>query len=185
MPRILNIIHDDEYRDFVFRLLMMLEPRLVSRGTVLFDEMEGVQEFIFIMSGNIDIGFKVNNKPQFVVRRSTGNLVGGYECCYDVNSHYLYKCRETKAEGFMLRKTSIFDLKEDFEDLMRDFSENIKRKFFTQVKFVIERERRAYLERYKKTTQDNIVTLLPKDTIVEESPAKGNNPFRHAVFEFI
>lgn len=88
----------------------------------------------------------------------------------------------------MLRKTKVFELKEEFEDLMRDFSELIKKKYFTQVKFVIERERRQFLERYKKAGQDKIVTLQPKESVdpdaIKDSGAKAN-PFWQAVFEFM
>ena len=43
--------------------LMMLEPRFIPKGQVVSDEMEETEEIIFIRSGNIDVAYKINNKP--------------------------------------------------------------------------------------------------------------------------
>lgn len=48
------------YRNFMFDLLQVLEPRVQQRNEIIFQELEEVNEVIFFTSGSIDIGFEIN-----------------------------------------------------------------------------------------------------------------------------
>ena len=45
-----------------------LEPRIEKAGSVLFEELDEINEVIFIMVGTIEIGFEINKTRKFVIR---------------------------------------------------------------------------------------------------------------------
>jgi hypothetical protein len=49
-------------------LLYQLEPRREEKGVVIFDELDEVNEAIFMEKGWIDVGFEINRKQSFVIR---------------------------------------------------------------------------------------------------------------------
>ena len=42
--------------------LYKLEPRREEKGVVVFDELDEVNEAIFIENGQVDVGFEINRK---------------------------------------------------------------------------------------------------------------------------
>ena len=48
---------NDDYRDFMMRLLDKLKPRFQNSGDILVYENDEVNEVIFISSGRVDIGY--------------------------------------------------------------------------------------------------------------------------------
>jgi hypothetical protein len=59
---------DFHYRKFMEALLNHLEPRRVEKGVIIYDELDEVNEVIFIETGMIDVGFEINRKQNFVIR---------------------------------------------------------------------------------------------------------------------
>ena len=160
---------DDEFRDFIFAILMMIEPRFLRHNEKLYDELETVEDMFFIMSGSVDVAFKINNKRVFVVRLRSGKSIGGYYCAFNEPSEYLYQCRSNIAEGYMLRKNELLGLKDDYEQLLNEFCNNFKQKYFTQIKFIMELERKAQLNLYKKRALTaKLVTMIPNDFAIQD-----------------
>ena len=44
-----------------------LVPRYEEKGTIILDELDEVNEIIFVSKGLVDVGFRINNVPNFVV----------------------------------------------------------------------------------------------------------------------
>lgn len=42
--------------------LYLLEPRREEKGVIIFDELDEVNEAIFIEHGSVDVGFEINRK---------------------------------------------------------------------------------------------------------------------------
>ena len=53
---------DQPYREFMMEVLRNLEPRLEVMGTIIFEELDDINEVIFVQKGSVDIGFEVNKK---------------------------------------------------------------------------------------------------------------------------
>ena len=60
--------HDFHYKTFMESLLYLLEPRIEQRGVILQDELDEVNEVVFFENGQVDVGFCINRKQQFVIR---------------------------------------------------------------------------------------------------------------------
>jgi CRP-like cAMP-binding protein len=83
--------YDQHYRKFMEALLYSMEPRREERGEILFDELDEVNEVFFIERGQIDIGFEINRKKQYVFRLSQDVQVGSYNVTFDKRSRYIFK----------------------------------------------------------------------------------------------
>jgi hypothetical protein len=53
---------NQSYREFFIYALSFLEPRYETKGTVMIEELEMVQEVNFIVKGNTIYGFEFNKK---------------------------------------------------------------------------------------------------------------------------
>jgi hypothetical protein len=72
-------------------LLYSLEPRREEKGVIIFDELDEVNEAIFIEKGSIDVGFEINRKKQFVIRLIQDVQIGSYNITFDKRSKYIFK----------------------------------------------------------------------------------------------
>ena len=59
-------------------MLSFLEPRFELKYAVLLDEMEEVNEIIFINKGKVAIGYSVNKKRKYSIVKTDMCVVGAY-----------------------------------------------------------------------------------------------------------
>ena len=52
----------------MINILTCLEPRFEEKGTILYNELEEMNEVIFFSKGKVDIGYEFNYKKKFVIR---------------------------------------------------------------------------------------------------------------------
>ena len=67
----------------MIQILQYLEPRIEVAGIILFDELDEVNEVIFIMQGTVDMGFELNKMRKIALRFRKSNVFGAYECIKD------------------------------------------------------------------------------------------------------
>ena len=63
-------------------ILRNLEPRFAEEDSILFNELDEVDEVIFISKGQIDIGFNINREPKYIVRLFDRSMPGVYHCTF-------------------------------------------------------------------------------------------------------
>ena len=84
-------------------ILSKLEPRKELKETVIFNELDDFTEILFFIKGYIDIGFELNRKRYFVLRKGHGVVIADHGCTFNHSSNFIYKTH-TDCEGFSLRK---------------------------------------------------------------------------------
>mmetsp|Transcript_13800 Transcript_13800/g.21548 ORF Transcript_13800/g.21548 Transcript_13800/m.21548 type:complete len:92 (-) Transcript_13800:13-288(-) len=84
-------------------ILQMLEPIEFAPYTIVFHELEGVDEVHFIMSGQIDVGYEINHIAKYKLRFRGNFLVGGFEICYNRRSELIYRTK-AHSHGYFIRK---------------------------------------------------------------------------------
>ena len=100
---------DEPYRFFMLGLLQNFEPRLEPKGSIIYKELEEIQEVLFQESGAIDIGFEVNRVTKYCLRLKKGTIIGAYNCTE--NKRMLFTFRSASdVHGFMVRKHTWLDL---------------------------------------------------------------------------
>ena len=84
-------------------VLSKLEPRLEKAETILIQELDDFTEILFFSKGQIDIGFEINRKKYYVLRKKRSIVIGDHACTFNHTSKYIYKTH-TQCEGFSIRK---------------------------------------------------------------------------------
>lgn len=84
---------DQEYRSFMMFLLTHLEPRREEEGAILFEELQGVNEVVFVEQGIVEIGYDINKVRKFVLRYNNKTVVGAYNCTFSKQSIFVYRCK--------------------------------------------------------------------------------------------
>ncbi len=77
----------------IIETLRNLEPRIEMKGSILFEELDEVNEIIFVQKGTIDIGFDINKIRRFVLRFQNYFEIGAYNCTFIERSQFVYKCK--------------------------------------------------------------------------------------------
>ena len=95
--------NDQQYREFMTKILSKLEPRQEEVDVILYNELDDFYEILYFNRGQIDIGFEINRKKYFVLRQKKNIIVAAYGCTFNINSQYIYKTH-TVCSGFSLRK---------------------------------------------------------------------------------
>ena len=91
------------YRNFMFELLQVLEPRIQLKNEIIFNELDEVNEVIFFMSGSIDIGFEINRHQIYVLRIDNNILIGGYNVAYNKRTKFIYKTYK-ECNGYSIKR---------------------------------------------------------------------------------
>ena len=79
------------YRNFMIDMLRNLEPRREAANVVIYDELDEVNEVIFINQGTYEIGFEMNRIQTFVLRFKDSNVIGAYGVTFNKRTLFLYK----------------------------------------------------------------------------------------------
>ena len=118
-------------------LFMQMEPRQEEKGTVIFNELDEVNEMIFNERGSIDVGFQITKKNYMCVRINQGSIICGFNCMANKKNQFVYKA-VTKIEGYMLRKHVWFDLMDSFERVASILKLNVKNHFVNKIQKKVE-----------------------------------------------
>ena len=70
---------------------------------VLFEELGEINEIIFVLNGEMDVGFDINKIRNYVYRFNSNYVIGAYNCTFSERSLFVYKCR-TDCQGYYIRK---------------------------------------------------------------------------------
>ena len=84
-------------------ILIELEPRIEERLVILYQELDDFTEILFLNKGSIDIGFEINKKACYVIRKSNGCIIADLGCTFNHKSNYIYRTH-TECRGYSIRK---------------------------------------------------------------------------------
>jgi hypothetical protein len=66
----------------MFEIFKNLEPRYEEAGTIIFEELQSIDDILFISRGTLDVGFEINRKKTFVMRYTNKIVVGAFNCTF-------------------------------------------------------------------------------------------------------
>lgn len=52
--------NDQEYRQFILKLMFSLEPRVYSPNEIIYEELDDASEILFVMEGTYNVGYILN-----------------------------------------------------------------------------------------------------------------------------
>ena len=124
---------DPAYRDFMMQFLRDLDPRHVVGGSMIFDELDDINEVIFIKKGVVEIGYQMNKQRRYVVRYENKTMIGAYNCTCNMRIIFCYRAR-TDCEGYTIRKEAWVRLLNQHQEVGDLIKLNVERDYITNIK---------------------------------------------------
>tara|TARA_B110000285_G_scaffold217775_1_gene266525 strand:- start:525 stop:830 length:306 start_codon:yes stop_codon:yes gene_type:complete len=85
---------DQVYREFMMKVITLLEPRTEDKGTIIYVTIQEVEEMFFIMKGTVDIGFEESRNTKYVLRLAKRNVIGAFNCTFNKKTLFMYKASQ-------------------------------------------------------------------------------------------
>ena len=82
---------DQEYRDFMVSICKALNPRFERAGEILYQEFESYCEVLFVLKGDVALGFEVNKKKYFMYKYPNHSVIGSYNVTFNQEGAIMYK----------------------------------------------------------------------------------------------
>ena len=127
---------DEQYRDFMTKILMSLEPRCEPKKTIMANELDEFNEITFIQKGSIVIGYEINNQKRYCIKYDDNAVIGAYECMFNKRSAFIYTAL-TEIEGLFIRKSILNELREDFDHISFCFRRNILLEYLMNIRIKV------------------------------------------------
>jgi len=71
-------------------ICFVLEPRMEEKHTILLDELEEVNEILFIGTGSVIVGYEINKMKKYCIRYDNYCIIGSYELAHNMRSDFVY-----------------------------------------------------------------------------------------------
>lgn len=68
-----------------------LEPRHFAKEDTIYDDMEEVEEIIFVVSGSYLVGYTVNSTEYFALKMGPKTIIGDHSVMFNKRSEFLYR----------------------------------------------------------------------------------------------
>lgn len=124
---------DNNYQQFMLKLLQSLEPRSYPPHSFLFELDEEVNEQVYIHGGSITVGFQFNDQRYYHVKLEKKSCIGAYENMMSHNSEFYYRAINP-VEGLSIRKLKIKPLVDRYPPLRHQMERKIITNYFTNIK---------------------------------------------------
>ena len=72
-------------------MMQNLEPRHFTAEETIYDDMEDVEEIIFVVSGSYLVGYKVNSTEYFALKMGAKTIIGDHSVMFNKRSEFLYR----------------------------------------------------------------------------------------------
>lgn len=130
-------------------ILSQLEPRKEEADTILIRELDDFREILFFNIGSLDIGFEINKKKYFVLRKRKSLIVGDHGCTFQHRCLYIYKTHSV-CEGFSIRRQAWSQiLQTQDQEIVTQLKQRISSMFFFKIQIKVNKEKRHELNRLK------------------------------------
>jgi hypothetical protein len=104
--------------------LQYLEPRQISKKTIILDEFDEVIELLFVTKGQVVIGYEVNKVKKYCVKVRDKCMIGSNGVAQNQRSEFIY-CALTRLECLTIRKEKWMGVQEESPEVAQKFMSNI------------------------------------------------------------
>lgn len=125
------------------QILSSLEPRRQNGDTIIYYELDDLVEVLFFNKGEVDIGFEINKRQKYVLRRSGNIIIADLGCTFNQNSEFIYRA-DTDCHGYSIRKNKWHNIinSDEYPELAIQLKSLIIQTYFYKLKIKIMREKR-------------------------------------------
>ena len=133
------------YRDFMMSIVRNLEPRIEKKDSTIFEELDDINEVVFIEEGQVEIGYELNKKKKYVLRYYGHTLIGAYNCTFNVRAIFCYRAK-TDCTGFSIRKQIWMSILNDYDEIGNYVKDNVELDYFTKIKDKVMYHKNKHIE---------------------------------------
>ncbi len=72
-------------------IMKNMEPRKFFAGDTIYNDMEEVEEIIFVLTGDYLIGYSINSIEHFALRLGCKTVIGDHSLMFRKRSEFLYR----------------------------------------------------------------------------------------------
>ena len=151
----------------MLQLLQYLEPRQEDAGTILFQELDEINEVIFIETGECDIGYEINKQQKYVIRYSKSTVVGAFNCTFNKRAIFCYKAN-SECKGYSIRRSNWVQLvdENEFPNISKILKKNVEYDYLTNIKNkVLDCKKKHILKYQKRSDYQQMLTIIPHDAL--------------------
>ena len=138
---------DKDYADFITSIFKILEVRIITKNTVIQEEISECNEIIFVERGIYMMGFQVNKKDYYKRQFKEGSIINAFNVLYGCRSQYLVKASRNMNCQW-IRKTDLKQLLLEFPAFEIGFKQNSIKDYNMNV--------HQPLQRFKKIVQSTM-----------------------------
>ena len=117
---------DEEYAEYMIKLLQSLEPRQYHQGENIHDELDEILEITFIQHGSVLCGYQLNKRDKMKLHFPPGTVIGGFNCLFFQKSSFIYRTK-IEIQAYALKKKPLMELAQEYPDIYM----LMKKRFFT------------------------------------------------------
>lgn len=144
-------------------ILKFLEPRHEEGETILFNELDDFTEIMFFNKGWVDVGFEINRKKMYCLRKKQSIVIADHGCTFNHKSNFIYKTK-TSCEGYSIRKNNWQNVLELDEEIADQLKQGIVTSYFYGTKLKIMCEKRKEIKRLSHRNDiHQILVVTDKD----------------------
>ena len=132
-------------------LLSSLEPRHEHADTILFDELDEVNEVIFFNRGSLDLGFEINRFKHFVLRIKDDLMLGAYNLACNKRTKYIYKTNSV-CTGFFIRRENWKELvdNDEYSEISQILVEQCKKYYQDNIQSKMKIEKKRQMDKWRE-----------------------------------
>ena len=136
-----------------------MDPRREFAETIVCNELDDFSEIMFFNRGTVDIGFEINRKRKFVLRKQKSIVIADHGCTFNHKSCFIYKAK-TVCEGFSIKKLAWLKVLESNKLLSDQLKKSIVTNYFYGTKIKIMKEKRKEILRLKSRSDIQAILIV-------------------------
>lgn len=157
--------------------LAQLEPRREAKLATLYNELEEFTEIFFFNKGQVEIGYELNRKKYFVLRRGTTHklslnrmnsnkcalIIADYGCTFNLKSQFIFRTY-TECTGFSIRKQKWLPILQNYPEISQQVKQRVVTDYFLKVQLrVLSKKNQTIRNLRNRADVQQILTVTDLD----------------------
>jgi CRP-like cAMP-binding protein len=139
--------------------LKRLEPIHYPAKEIIFNELDDVNEVIFVEKGLYDVGYEINKQIVLKMRQLNKTVIGTFEVCFDKRILFIFKTF-TECKGYIIRKQKFRDLEVEHRELYHSLKQNSLFNYIQNIRRPLLQHKQEDIEFYDKRADYQQVLAL-------------------------
>lgn len=117
----------------MIEILKVLEPRKFLAKETINNELDEVNEILFIEKGEYNIGYEVNKTEKFKLRMGQNTVIGAFNICFNKRQIFIHRTH-TECRGYSIRKQYWKKIMDDFPEFFSILKRKVLYEYITKIR---------------------------------------------------